>query len=99
MTDAEDVETVTYRVESPDGDAAEVTLPGGLVDLFIEGEETRAQAVADVTLMAFVGRAHSIVHHSEGEVDEEVEALEAAALDLFEERFGMTYGEATGHQH
>jgi hypothetical protein len=94
-----DVETVTFSVEGQDGETDEITLPEGLVDLFAEEGDTRTEVVADVGLMAFVQRAHSIVHHSQGEPGEELEELEEAALDLFEERFGLTFGEATGHQH
>ncbi len=94
-----DTETVTFSVEGPDGETDEIELPAGLVDLFAEEGDTRAEIVADVGLMAFVQRAHSVVHHSEGQAGEELQALEEAALDLFEERFGMTFGEATGHQH
>lgn len=94
-----DVEMVTYSIEDDEGDSSEVTLPAGLVDVFTEDGDTRADAVADVALMSFVGRAHSVVHHSQGEPSEELQALEQAALDLFEERFGVTYAEATGHDH
>ena len=99
MADGDDVETVTYSIEGPDGDAAEVALPGDLVDVFAEEGDSRTEVIADVTLMSFVGRAHSVVHHGQDEPSDELRALEQAALDLFEERFGMTYGEATGHQH
>lgn len=94
-----DTESITFSVEGPDGESDEITLPAGLVDLFAEEGDTRTEVVADIGLMAFVQRAHSVVHHSQGEPDEELQELEQAALDLFEERFGMTFGEATGHQH
>jgi hypothetical protein len=32
-------------------------------------------------------------------VDPQLEAVEETTMDLFEERFGATYGELTGHQH
>ena len=31
--------------------------------------------------------------------DEELRAIEADALERFEERFGVSYAEATGHSH
>ncbi|MFC7165552.1 DUF7545 family protein [Halospeciosus flavus] len=49
--------------------------------------------------MAFASRAHMIAHHGEGEPSPEVSDIEDAMLDAFEDRFGMSYGEATGHQH
>ncbi|MFB6136508.1 MAG: hypothetical protein ABEJ04_07085 [Halobacteriaceae archaeon] len=96
------VETETFTVTAPDGDEADVELPVGLVDMFAdEDQDSRAEVVADIALMAFTSRAHMVAHHSDGEeeFDADVEAIEEATLDLFEERFGMTYGEATGHSH
>ncbi|MFW5938584.1 MAG: DUF7545 family protein [Halanaeroarchaeum sp.] len=82
-----------------DGDTDEIELPADLVDLFREQPaETDVEIVGDMTVMAFAERAHAIVHHGQGE-DEDLEAIESEAMDVFEERFGMTYGEATGHSH
>jgi hypothetical protein len=97
MTD--EVDTETYTVEAPDGSTGDVTLPAGLVDVFSEPDDTPAEVFGDVALMAFVQRAHAVVHHSEGDPGEELQAIEAAALDLFEDRFGVTFAEATGHSH
>lgn len=96
----ESMDEATFTIEDPDGNTDDVTLPVGLVDLFAEeGDESNAQVVGDIALMAFAQRAHAVVHHSEEQVDDELEAIEQAALDQFEERFGQTFGEATGHQH
>lgn len=98
MTD--DVDVVTFSIEGPDGATDDIDLPAGLVEMFAEeDDDSRAEVVADIALMSFVGRAHQVVHHSEGEPGEELEAIEEAALDIFEDRFDMTYGEATGHSH
>ena len=91
----EDV-TVTIEVE---GDEDEVEIPAGLLDRLAEPEESRADVVGSIALMAFTGRAHALVHHAEDGSSEEVEDIEAVLLDRFEERFGMTYAEATGHSH
>jgi len=96
MTD--DVETTTISIEADDDSTDEVTLPSGLIDLIAEGNQTSAETIGDITLLSFASRAHHLVHHSEG-VDDEIEAQEARVMDLFEERFGVTFGEATGHQH
>ena len=93
------VEEVTFTVDGPDG-SDEFTVPERLVDLLAEeDDESQAQVVADLALMSFAQRAHMIAHHGEGELGTDVEELEDAVLDRFEERFGMTFGEATGHQH
>ncbi|WP_435332989.1 DUF7545 family protein [Haloarchaeobius sp. TZWWS8] len=94
---ADDIETVTFSIES-DEDADEVTLPLDLVELLAEGEQSPAEVVGDITMLSFASRAHHIVHHGE-DADEHLEAVEQSAMDLFEERFGVTFGEATGHQH
>ncbi len=96
MTD--DVETITFTIATPDGDDDEVVLPAGLVDLLAEEGQGPAETVGDIALLSFASRAHHIVHHGEG-ADEQLEALEGRAMELFEERFGVTYAEATGHHH
>jgi hypothetical protein len=95
MTD--DVETITVSI-STDDTSDEVELPTGLVEMLAEGDQDAAETVGDITLLSFASRAHHIVHHGQG-ADEELEAQEARIMDLFEERFGVTFGEATGHQH
>ena len=92
------VEDVTFTVDGVD-DSVELTVPDALLDVLSEEGDSGADVVADVALMGLTNRAHMLVHHGEGEVDEEVAAAEERALELFEERFGMTFGEATGHSH
>jgi len=94
---AADSLSVTVEI---DDESDEIELPAGLVDLYREEpDETEAEIVADMLVMAFSERAHAIAHHGEGGDREAIEALESEMMDLFEERFGMTYGEATGHSH
>ncbi|WP_254534697.1 DUF7545 family protein [Halomarina litorea] len=96
MTTKDD--TVEIHIDGPDGED-QVTLPARLLDMLAEGEESSAKVVGDLALMSCAQRIHATVHHAEGEVDDELQAVEDTTLDLFEERFGMTFGEATGHQH
>jgi hypothetical protein len=93
------VDTETYTIESPDGETDTFELPVGLVDVLSEQGDGPATVVADISLMAFVQRAHAIAHHSESDVDADLEAINETAEELFEERFGLTYAEATGHHH
>jgi hypothetical protein len=93
------VDTEAYTIEAPDGNSETVELPEGLVDLLSEQGEAKESVVADITLLAFAQRAHALVHHSEGEVTEDVAAIGEKAEELFEERFGVSFAEATGHQH
>lgn len=91
-------ETVTLTIEAPDGDD-EITLPAGLLEMLAEGDENYAEVVGDLALFGCAQRAHAVVHHQEGSPDADLVSIEETTMDLFEERFGMTYGEATGHQH
>jgi hypothetical protein len=93
------VDTETYTIEAPDGNSEAVELPEGLVDILSEQGEAKETVVADITLLAFAQRAHALVHHSEGEVTEDIAEIGETAEDLFEERFGVSFAEATGHQH
>jgi hypothetical protein len=91
-------DTVTLTIESDEGDD-EVTLPRGLLEMLAEGDETPAEVVGDLAMFGCAQRVHMTVHHGEGDVSEELQAIEAVTMDLFEDRFGATYGEVTGHQH
>lgn len=89
----------TYTIESPDGETATFDLPEGLVETVAEPGETEADTVADVAFQTFVQQAHALVHHSDGEVPPDLEAMNEAAEALFEERYGQSLSEAMGHEH
>jgi hypothetical protein len=95
---SDDIETLTFSIESSEGDADEVELPADLVDLLAEQGQSPTAVVADIAMLSFASRAHHIAHHGEGD-DPEIDEIEGVTMDLFEERFGVTFGEATGHQH
>ncbi|MFB6229253.1 MAG: hypothetical protein ABEH88_12010 [Halobacteriales archaeon] len=92
------VSDLTVTVEA-DGDEDAIEIPAGLLDRLMEEGETRADVVGSITLMALTGRAHALLHHTEDTSGEELEDIEAVMQDRFEDRFGMTYAEATGHSH
>ncbi|MFC6835675.1 DUF7545 family protein [Halomarina ordinaria] len=91
-------DTVQVSIDAGDGED-QVTLPSNLLDLLAEDGQNAAEVVGDLALMSCAQRIHATVHHSQGEVDERLQAIEDTTLDLFEERFGMSFGEATGHDH
>ena len=95
---ADPSDTVTLTVESAEG-SDEVTLPADLIELLKEGEETPAEVVGDLAMMGCAQRIHATVHHSQGDVDPTIEHLEELTMELFEDRFGVSYGEMTGHSH
>ncbi len=92
-------ETETYTVIGPDGDEDTVELPAGLVDVLSDQGESPTRVITDVVLQAMAQQAHVIVHHSEGEVPEDLAEMNETAERLFEERFGQSLQEALGHSH
>lgn len=90
--------TITLSIEGEDG-SEELTVPAGLIDLLAEEDESAADVVGDIALFGLAQRIHAAVHHAEGEAADGIQAVEEKTMELFEERFGMTYGEATGHSH
>jgi len=91
-------DTATVHIETDDGED-ELTVPLGVVDMLSEPDEGPSEVVADLAMLGLAQQAHGLVHHSQEDVDEAVEKAEQLTMELFEERFGKTYGEMTGHSH
>jgi hypothetical protein len=91
-------DTVTIRIEG-DEDEDEVTLPSEMLDLMREHEESNAEIVGDLALFSCAQRIHATVHHAEGGDTEEYREIESKTMELFEDRFGASYAELTGHDH
>lgn len=92
-------DVVTVTLESEDGAVDSLQVPTKLLDMLAEGDETAPEVVGDIAMFGFAQRIHAAVAHGEGDVDEELEAVEELALDLFEDRFGRSFAELTGHDH
>jgi hypothetical protein len=93
------VETETYTIEGPGGDTEAIELPSGLVDVFAEQGEEPTDVVGDIVVQAFAQQAHVVVHHAEGDVPGDLDALNEEMERIFEERFGVSLDEAMGHSH
>ena len=91
-------ETVTLSIDG-DAETDEVTLPVGMLDLLREADESDAEVAGDLALFSCAQRIHATVHHAEGGDTERYRAIEERTMALFEERFGASYGELTGHDH
>jgi hypothetical protein len=91
-------DTVTLSVEGEE-DEDDVTLPVEMLDLMREAEESNAEIVGDLALFSCAQRIHATVHHAEGGDTERYEEIEARTMELFEDRFGASYAELTGHDH
>lgn len=92
-------ETTTITVEADDESADEFEVPTELLELLSEGEEPAATVISDMALISCAQRIHGAVHHAQGEVSDDVKRIEEDTMEVFEERFGATFGELTGHQH
>mgnify|MGYP000660487578 FL=1 len=91
-------ETVTLTLET-DETTDELEVPTTLIEMLAEGDESPPEVVGDIAMFGLAQRIHSATHHSEGEVSDEVAETEELTLDLFEERFGSSFAELTGHSH
>ncbi|MFB6084703.1 MAG: hypothetical protein ABEJ94_10710 [Halorientalis sp.] len=92
-------DTATLTIETADGTSDELEVPTDLLDMLREGEETDPEIVGDIAMIGMAQRIHGAIHHAQGEPGEDVQAVEDATLDLFEERFGQTFADMTGHDH
>lgn len=91
---------IAFSIEGTDGSSDDVTIPADLLDVLAEDDdETPAEIVGDLALFSCVQRVHSAVHHAQDEPDPELVEIEEHAAELFEERFGATFAELTGHSH
>jgi hypothetical protein len=92
-------DTVTLTIDTED-ETDELTVPADLLDMLREkGDETDPQVVGDIAMFGLAQRIHGAVHHEQGEADEQIKDVEERTLDLFEERFGASFAELTGHDH
>ena len=91
-------ETTTVRIETDDS-SDELEVPVRVLELLSEEGDEPAGVVGDLVMLGVAQQAHGIVHHAQGEVDDDLEAAEKRTMELFEERFGQSYAEVTGHNH
>lgn len=93
-------DTVTLTLEDENGFADELTVPTAMLEMLREEEgETPAEIVGDIAMFGLAQRIHGAIHHGQGEPPQNVKDAEEVTMELFEERFGATYGELTGHDH
>jgi hypothetical protein len=92
-------DTVTVRLETEDDGSDAIEVPRAIVEMLGEDDEDTTTVVGDLAMLGVAQQAHALVHHSNGETDPALEDAEELTMDLFEERFGQTYGEVTGHSH
>lgn len=91
--------TTTFTVDGDDGSTDEISVPASLLELLADGDESPAETLGDLAVLSCAQQVHAISHHSQGEPDEEIETIEEEMMALFEERFGASFAEMTGHSH
>lgn len=96
---ADDIETTTFSIETDDGETDEITLPTGLFELLGEEGERPVDVFGDIAVLSASQQIHGAIHHSQGDASDAVKAVEQETLDVFEERFGQSFAEMTGHSH
>ncbi len=91
-------ETVTVELSTEDA-TDEIEVSTSLLSALREGDESDPTVVADIAMLGLAQQVHAAVHHGHGETNDELQTAESVTMDLFEDRFGQSYGEMTGHQH
>ena len=98
----DDLETTTVSLETDDAEDT-LELPVALIEMLTEGEEDVPTVVADIAMFGLAQRVHTAVHHSEGDpstaVEADIEAIEAATDERFQERFGSSFEDLLDHSH
>lgn len=92
---------VTLTIRTDDDNEETVSVSGGLLDLLAQGSESPADVAGDLVVMSLANRAHHMAHHGQGgtEGDVDIDDVESTMMEVFEDRFGQTFAEATGHDH
>lgn len=97
-----DLETVTVSLETDDA-ADTLEVPVALIDMLTEGEESVPTVIADIAMFGLAQRVHTAVHHADGDpsadIDDDLDAVEAATHERFEERFGTSFEALLDHEH
>jgi len=91
--------TVTLTLEDENGETDELTVPTALLDMLQEDSESPPEIIGDIAMFGLAQRIHGALHHSQGEPSQEVKDAEDITMELFEERFGASFAEMTGHDH
>ena len=92
-------DTIAFTIQGDDDSTDEVEIPATLLEMLAEDEQPTAAVIGDLALFSCAQRVHGAVHHGHSEPDDELVAVESETMELFEERFGASFAELTGHSH
>lgn len=88
-----------FTIEGPGDDSDTLTIPAEAIDMLREEDEGPSVVIGDFAMLMAAQQLHGAVHHGKTEASDELKEVEEATMDAFEQRFGQTFGEMTGHQH
>lgn len=91
-------DTTTVHIEVDDSEE-EVHLPRGVIEFFADEGQTPGETIGDLITVGCTQRLHAVVHHSKDEPPEEIQNLEVAMGEQFEERFGTSFESLLDHEH
>ncbi|WP_122091253.1 DUF7545 family protein [Halalkalicoccus subterraneus] len=91
--------SVTFAIDGDDGSSDEVVVPTALLETLADGDETSAETLGDLAMLSAAQQVHAMLHHSPGEPDDDLRTIEEETMALFEDRFGVSFAEMTGHDH
>lgn len=92
-------DTITFTIDGDDGSTDELSVPPSVLELLAERDESPAETLGDLALLSCAQQIHALNHHSRGEPDEDIRTSADETMAVFEERFGMSFAEMTGHSH
>lgn len=92
-------ETLTLTIGTDDGDEETVEVSAEMIDLLKEGDQSPAAVAGDLLVMDLSNRIHHMSHHGQGPEGADMDGMEETMMAIFEDRFGQTFAEATGHDH
>ncbi len=92
-------DTITFTIDGEDGSTDELSVPLSVLELLAESDESPAETLGDLALLSCAQQIHALNHHSQGEPGEDIRTSADETMAVFEERFGMSFTEMTGHSH
>lgn len=92
-------DTITFTIDGDDGSTDAVSAPASLLELLADSDETPAETLGDLALLACAQQIHATVHHAQDDPVDDTRTIEEETMTLFEDRFGASFAEMTGHSH